>query len=58
MLAAKGLLEALSKIEDDENSKYESDDHDFGEVLKLYEETVHNYEVRYSDGKEIFQCIT
>lgn len=56
MLAAKGLLEAFSEIEDDENSKYESDDHDFGEVLKLYEETVHNYEVRYSDGKEIFQC--
>lgn len=52
MLAAKGLLEALSKNEEDEDSKYENDDHDFGEVLKLYEGTVHNHEVRYSDGKE------
>lgn len=52
MLAAKELLESLSKIEDDENSKYENDDHDFGEVLKLYEETAHNQEVRYSDGEK------
>ena len=36
MLAAKGLLEALSRTEDEENSKYENDDHDFGEVLIYY----------------------
>lgn len=29
MFAAKELLEALSKTEDNENSKYENDDHDF-----------------------------
>lgn len=52
MLATKGLLEALSNIEEDEDSKYENDDYDFGEVLKLYEGTVHNQEVRYSDGKK------
>ena len=52
MLAAKELLEALSKIEEDEDSKYENDDYDFGEVLKLYEGTTHNQEVRYSDGKK------
>lgn len=52
MLAAKELLEALSKIEEDEDSKYENDDYDFGEVLKLYEGTAHNQEVRYSDGKK------
>lgn len=52
MLAAKDFLESLSKIEDNEDSKFENDDHDFGEVLKLYEGTVHNQEVRYSDGKK------
>lgn len=52
MLAANNLLEALSKTGDEENSKYENDDHDFGEVLKLYEGTAHNQEVRYSDGKK------
>lgn len=52
MLAAKNLLESLSKIEDEENSKYENDDKDFGEVLKLYKDTEYNQEVRYSDGKK------
>ena len=49
MLAAKGLLETLSNIEEDEDSKYENDDFDFGEVLKLYEGTSHNHDFRYSD---------
>lgn len=52
MLAAKGLLDALSRTEDEENSKYENDDYDFGEVLKLFEGTEHNQEVRYSDGEK------
>lgn len=52
MLAAKNLLDALSRTEDEENSKYENDDKDFGEVLKLYKDTEYNQEVRYSDGKK------
>lgn len=51
MLAAERLLKSLSKIEDDEDAKYENNDYDFGEVLKLYEGTLHNQEVRYSDGE-------
>ena len=52
MLAAKDLLEALSQTEDEENSKYENDDHNFGEVLKLYKGTEYNQDVRYSDGEK------
>lgn len=52
MLAAKDFLESLSIIEDIGDSKYENDDHDFGEALKLYEGTAHNQEVRYSDGEK------
>lgn len=52
MLAAKGLLDALSKTEEEETAKYENDDHDFGEVLKLYEGTECCREIRYSDGKK------
>lgn len=51
MLAAENLLKSLSEVEDGESSKYENDDHDFGETLKLYEGTTYNHEVRYSDGK-------
>lgn len=52
MLAAKDLLESLSNVEDEEISKYENDDYDFGEVLKLYEGTTYNQKIRYSDTKK------
>ncbi len=52
MLAAENLLESLLDIEETCSSKYENDDHDFGETLKIYEGTSCNHEVRYSDGKK------
>lgn len=55
MLAAKDLLESLSKIEDNEDSKYRNDDHDFGKVLQYCsDDVVHNRELLCSDEQKRF----
>lgn len=51
MLTAKNLLDSLSNVKDEEIFKYENDDYDFGEVLKLYEETTYNQKIRYSNNQ-------
>ena len=53
MLAAKGLLQALSDAEEIEKYNDCNDDHDFGKVLELYIEPDEiDCEVMCSDGQK------
>ncbi len=53
MLAAGGLLEALSQTDNKDDYKNCNDDHDFSEVLMLFGDDVNkNREIRCSDGQK------
>ncbi len=53
MLAAKGLLQALSDVEETKNYNDCNDDYDFGKVLELYmEPNMPEFEVMCSDGQK------
>ncbi len=53
MLAADGLLDALSKKDNEDGYKNCNDDHDFSKVLELLGDDVKkNREIRCSDGQK------
>ena len=53
MLAAEGLLEVLSKENNEENYENRNNDHDFSEVLKYCgDSSVQAHTIRYANGKE------
>lgn len=52
-LEVKAFLESLSRIEDDEDFKYECNDYDLGEVLDFFADgEPRRHLLRYSDGTE------
>lgn len=53
MLAAKGMLKALSESENVEEYKNNNSDHDFSQVLQVCGgEIVQTRKIRYADGQE------
>lgn len=50
MLATESMFKAISNNDEVENH---NNDHDFGIVLETFgDDTVHQHNLRYSDGKE------
>lgn len=55
MLAAKGMLKALSESENVKEYKDNNSDHDFSQVLKVCGgEVAQARKIRYADGQEKF----